>query len=61
MVSNFDTRLRRIMSDLGIDNLFDAVVISAEVWSSRSLSSFSCLIHLSLGMQLWGCLLELCS
>ena len=31
VVSNFDTRLRQIMRELGVDELFDAVLISAEV------------------------------
>lgn len=31
VVSNFDTRLRLILRDLGIDHLFDAVIVSAEV------------------------------
>lgn len=31
VVSNFDTRLRRIMQELGISELFDAVIVSAEV------------------------------
>lgn len=31
VVSNFDTRLRRIMNDLGLTDLFDAIIISAEV------------------------------
>ncbi|KAL4445769.1 hypothetical protein ABPG77_008968 [Micractinium sp. CCAP 211/92] len=35
VVSNFDTRLRRILSELGISDLFDAVVISAEVHAEK--------------------------
>ncbi|GAB4823833.1 hypothetical protein N2152v2_010879 [Parachlorella kessleri] len=35
VVSNFDTRLRRIMKDLGVDKLFDAVVISAELSAEK--------------------------
>lgn len=35
IVSNFDTRLRRILRDLDIGHLFDAVVISAEVWAEK--------------------------
>ncbi len=31
IVSNFDTRLRPILRDLGAEDLFDAVVVSAEV------------------------------
>lgn len=31
IVSNFDTRLRRILRELEIDRLFDTVVVSAEV------------------------------
>lgn len=30
VVSNFDTRLRRIMKELDISHLFDAIVVSAE-------------------------------
>ena len=28
VVSNFDVRLRRILSELGIEHLFDAVIVS---------------------------------
>lgn len=35
VVSNFDSRLRRIMRELDIDGLFDAVVISAEVGAEK--------------------------
>ncbi|KAG9451268.1 hypothetical protein H6P81_011233 [Aristolochia fimbriata] len=31
VVSNFDTRLRKLLKDLKIGNLFDAVIVSAEV------------------------------
>ena len=31
IVSNFDTRLRPILKELSLDQLFDAIVISAEV------------------------------
>lgn len=31
VVSNFDTRLRRLLKDLNIAHLFDAIIISAEV------------------------------
>lgn len=31
VVSNFDTRLRPLLRDLGVEGLFDAVMISAEV------------------------------
>eukprot|EP00879_Flechtneria_rotunda_P005768 GHRR01006069.1.p1 GENE.GHRR01006069.1~~GHRR01006069.1.p1 ORF type:complete len:140 (+),score=43.52 GHRR01006069.1:1056-1475(+) len=31
VVSNFDTRLRPILSELGVSQLFDTVVVSAEV------------------------------
>ncbi|KAL4197782.1 hypothetical protein AMTRI_Chr04g252850 [Amborella trichopoda] len=31
VVSNFDTRLRRLLKDLNIENLFDAIIVSAEV------------------------------
>ncbi len=30
-VSNFDTRLRPLLAAMGVDHLFDAIVISAEV------------------------------
>lgn len=35
LVSNFDTRLRRIMAEMGLNRLFDAVVISAEVEAEK--------------------------
>eukprot|EP00775_Hariotina_reticulata_P008237 gene8237-8427_t len=35
VVSNFDTRLRPILSALGIDHMFDAVVVSAEVGAEK--------------------------
>ena len=35
VVSNFDTRLRTIMAELGIDHLFDAVAVSAEVGAEK--------------------------
>jgi FMN phosphatase YigB (HAD superfamily) len=35
VVSNFDSRLRRIMADLDIDRLFDCVVVSAEVGAEK--------------------------
>ena len=35
IVSNFDTRLRRIMDDLGISDLFDAVIVSAEIGAEK--------------------------
>lgn len=31
IVSNFDTRLRPILEDIGLTSLFEAIVISAEV------------------------------
>lgn len=31
IVSNFDTRLRPILHQLGLDQLFDSVLISAEI------------------------------
>ena len=33
VVSNFDTRLRPLLSGLGISRLFDAIIVSAEVES----------------------------
>jgi hypothetical protein len=36
VVSNYDTRLRRILAELGIDHLWDAVIISGG-WGSRAL------------------------
>lgn len=35
MVSNFDTRLWRILRELGVDHLFDAVIISSEVQAEK--------------------------
>ncbi|KAL4425845.1 hypothetical protein ABPG75_009861 [Micractinium tetrahymenae] len=35
VVSNFDTRLWRILKELGISDLFDAVIISAEVHAEK--------------------------
>lgn len=35
VVSNFDTRLRPILSALKVDQLFDAVVVSAEVGAEK--------------------------
>lgn len=35
VVSNFDTRLRPILAHLGVDGLFDAVVVSAEVGAEK--------------------------
>jgi len=35
VVSNFDTRLRGIMRDLDILNLFDAVIVSAEIGAEK--------------------------
>ena len=35
VVSNFDTRLRSILEDLGLVDLFDCVVISAEVRAEK--------------------------
>lgn len=35
LVSNFDTRLRRILRELGADGLFDALAISAEVGAEK--------------------------
>lgn len=35
IVSNFDTRLRPILRDLGAEDLFDAVVVSAEVRAEK--------------------------
>eukprot|EP00882_Tetradesmus_deserticola_P006793 GHRQ01007152.1.p1 GENE.GHRQ01007152.1~~GHRQ01007152.1.p1 ORF type:complete len:293 (+),score=101.96 GHRQ01007152.1:173-1051(+) len=35
VVSNFDTRLRPILAALGVDDLFDAVVVSAEVQAEK--------------------------
>jgi REG-2-like HAD superfamily hydrolase len=35
VVSNFDTRLRRILAELGLDDVFDAVVVSAEVGAEK--------------------------
>ncbi|GAQ77940.1 Haloacid dehalogenase-like hydrolase superfamily protein [Klebsormidium nitens] len=31
VVSNFDTRLRPVLDDLGVSDLFDAIIVSAEV------------------------------
>ena len=49
MVSNFDTRLRRILHELDVEPLFDAVVISAEVRGPRA----ACHLRASSGKQ-WG-------
>ena len=35
VVSNFDLRLRPLLEALGLDRLFDALIISAEVSMSR--------------------------
>jgi REG-2-like HAD superfamily hydrolase len=35
VVSNFDTRLRPILSALGVDHMFDQVVVSAEVGAEK--------------------------
>ncbi|XP_060196814.1 uncharacterized protein LOC132626091 isoform X1 [Lycium barbarum] len=35
VVSNFDTRLRKILKDLNVFDLFDAVIISSEVGSEK--------------------------
>ena len=35
IVSNFDSRLRRILEELGVSGVFDAVAISAEVGGAR--------------------------
>jgi REG-2-like HAD superfamily hydrolase len=35
VVSNFDTRLRRIMHELGISEVFDAIIVSAEVGAEK--------------------------
>ena len=35
VVSNFDTRLRPILEELGLVDLFDCVVISAEVGAEK--------------------------
>ncbi|GLC45896.1 hypothetical protein PLESTF_000709800 [Pleodorina starrii] len=35
VVSNFDTRLRPLLRDLGVDGLFDAVIVSAEVHAEK--------------------------
>lgn len=35
VVSNFDTRLRRILADLGLGDVFDAVTVSAEVGAEK--------------------------
>ncbi len=35
VVSNFDTRLRDILEGLGVLDLFDAVVVSAEVGAEK--------------------------
>lgn len=35
VVSNFDTRLRPILSHLGVEGLFDAIVVSAEVGAEK--------------------------
>lgn len=35
VVSNFDTRLRRILAELHADSLFDAVVVSAELQAEK--------------------------
>lgn len=35
LVSNFDTRLRPILRELGLDNVFDAVLISAEIGAEK--------------------------
>ena len=35
MVSNFDTRLRPILDEMQLTELFDAVVISAEVGAEK--------------------------
>lgn len=34
-VSNFDTRLHRILRELRVDHLFDAVIVSAEVHAEK--------------------------
>uniref|UniRef100_A0A453QFQ0 Uncharacterized protein n=1 Tax=Aegilops tauschii subsp. strangulata TaxID=200361 RepID=A0A453QFQ0_AEGTS len=31
VVSNFDTRLRKLLKDLNVSHLFDAIVVSSEV------------------------------
>lgn len=35
VVSNFDTRLRPILNGLGIDGLFDAIIVSAEIGAEK--------------------------
>lgn len=35
VVSNFDTRLRPVLKVLGVDDLFNAVVVSAEVGAEK--------------------------
>lgn len=35
VVSNFDTRLRRIMHELGLSKVFDAIIVSAEVGAEK--------------------------
>lgn len=43
VVSNFDTRLRPILEQLGCDHWFDALAISAEVrWDGGLLSTCFC-------------------
>ena len=35
MVSNFDTRLRPILDEMGLTQLFEAVIVSAEVGAEK--------------------------
>lgn len=42
IVSNFDSRLRRILDELGISGVFDAVAISAEVRGPRGSVHLGC-------------------
>ena len=55
VVSNFDTRLRRIMRELGVDKLFDAVVISAEVGATSSSRAMGTLLLHCEGLLLGSC------
>lgn len=52
IVSNFDTRLWRILRELHIDQLFDAVIISAGADGAVEGS----LVGKMEGAAVWGCL-----
>ena len=61
VVSNFDLRLRPLLKALGLDQLFDALIISAEVstWT-RSENSWSPACLLTSGCQSQALWLRLC-